>query len=269
VQASSTPYPGVNVALAELSAAVQAVLGSHFVGMYLYGSLALGGFDPSTSDIDFIVVTDKELPDSIVDALEGMHARFAVGGSPWSARIEAAYIPRDAVHIDVSATERYPQIERERPFGRYPVESGWVIQLYTLREHGVVIAGPDPRNLVAPIAANEVRRVSAAHAVIWAEQARHEAAWLDWARQREAHAFVVLTLCRMLYSLETGRVASKPRAARWVVETMGSRWSELTDGALARRGKTEAVVDRAVQEMVAFVEYVARRYEAWRGGERQ
>ena len=50
--ADPTAYPDVNAVLAELSASVQTVLGHHFVGMYLYGSLALGDFNPRSSDID-------------------------------------------------------------------------------------------------------------------------------------------------------------------------------------------------------------------------
>ncbi len=44
-----TPYPDVNAVLHRLLAEVQAVLGERFVGLYLYGSLAGGDFDPDTS----------------------------------------------------------------------------------------------------------------------------------------------------------------------------------------------------------------------------
>ena len=79
-----TPYPDVNAVLHELLAGVQAILGDHFVGLYLHGSLAIGDFNPHRSDIDFVVVTAGELPDEMLPALEAMHAhgrwRFAVGG---------------------------------------------------------------------------------------------------------------------------------------------------------------------------------------------
>ena len=35
-----TPYPDVNVVLHALLSSVQTVLGNHFIGLYLYGSLA-------------------------------------------------------------------------------------------------------------------------------------------------------------------------------------------------------------------------------------
>lgn len=61
----ATPHREVNAALQELLSGARAILGSHFVGMYLDGSLALGDFDLETSDLDFVVVTT---PASAFDA---------------------------------------------------------------------------------------------------------------------------------------------------------------------------------------------------------
>ncbi|MBP2239694.1 streptomycin 3'-adenylyltransferase [Cytobacillus eiseniae] len=36
----------------------KAILDNHFIGFYIHGSLALGGFNPKNSDIDMIVVTN-------------------------------------------------------------------------------------------------------------------------------------------------------------------------------------------------------------------
>jgi predicted nucleotidyltransferase len=58
----ATPNPSVNAILEVLLSGVKEVLGTRFSGLYLYGSLAGGDFDPERSDIDFLVVTDGELP---------------------------------------------------------------------------------------------------------------------------------------------------------------------------------------------------------------
>jgi len=75
------------------------ILGNQFIGMYLYGSLASGGFNPETSDIDFLVVTSDELSSERIDALENMHASLAVSGLKWAAKLEGAYIPKHAALI--------------------------------------------------------------------------------------------------------------------------------------------------------------------------
>jgi len=71
-----TSYPEVNALLEELLESVQAILGSHFVGLYLDGSLTSGDFDQD-SDIDLVVVTDDEISDDLFAALQAMHERIA------------------------------------------------------------------------------------------------------------------------------------------------------------------------------------------------
>src|SRR3989337_1803491 len=83
-----TPYPEVNAMLHEVLSGVQTILGNHFTGMYLYGSLFGGDFDPQRSDIDFVVVTAGEVSEEQVPALEKMHARLWSSGSKWAAKLE-------------------------------------------------------------------------------------------------------------------------------------------------------------------------------------
>lgn len=44
-------YPGVYAILQKLKLNVQNVLKEQFIGMYIHGSLALGDFNPESSDI--------------------------------------------------------------------------------------------------------------------------------------------------------------------------------------------------------------------------
>ena len=55
-----TPYPEVNTILQVLLERVKSILGSHFIGMYLDGSLTSNDFDED-SDIDFVVVSDEDI----------------------------------------------------------------------------------------------------------------------------------------------------------------------------------------------------------------
>jgi predicted nucleotidyltransferase len=86
-----TPYSDVNAVLHDFEARLQALLGSHFRGMYLCGSLALGDFNPNSSDIDFVVVTEGVISDDLFLALREMHTQFDESLSPWAAKVEAVY----------------------------------------------------------------------------------------------------------------------------------------------------------------------------------
>jgi hypothetical protein len=254
-----TAYKDVNAALLNFQERIQAILGSQFVGMYLYGSLALGDFDPGTSDIDFIVVTQNEITDADYAPLAEMHEQFDQSGSTWAKRIEAAYIPQQALYQPSPTSEKYPQVEKGTKLFKAPLENGWCFQLHTLRTYGVVVAGPDPQDITGLVDLSSMRQAVLAIAGGWLEQSRKDPEWLEWVRLKEAQSFVVLTLCRMLYSLETGDVASKPAAARWAKQFLDQDWADLVDRALSGQHAFGEASSRDVEDTLALIRYTAEQ----------
>jgi hypothetical protein len=254
--AHSTPYPEVNVVLQALLSGVQDVLGDCFVGLYLYGSLAGGDFCPQRSDIDFVVATAGELPNEVVAALEAMHARIANSGLKWAAKLEGAYVPLGTLCRHDPSGSPCPCINEGR-FYQAALGSDWVIQRYTLREQGVVVAGPDPRSLIDPVQPDDVKR-----AVLcflrewWAPMLQDPDPRLHGG---EYQAYTVLTMCRALYTLQHGAVVSKTAAARWAQEALGERWEGLIGRALAWRRDAPSSGDGSgldVDEALGFIRCV-------------
>src|SRR5438552_5729728 len=83
-----TPYEEVNTILHVLLTSIQEILGPQLVGLYLYGSLSLGDFDPASSDIDFLVVTEEELSQEVLEQLRAMHTTITSSGMPYATRLE-------------------------------------------------------------------------------------------------------------------------------------------------------------------------------------
>jgi hypothetical protein len=232
--------------------------------MYLTGSLALGDFDPHTSDIDFIVLTDVALSPDLIEALREMHERFSTSSSAWADKIEAVYVPPEALHPVPVPPASYPQVEKGRPLFVAPLESGWIFQCYTLWAHGVTAAGPDIRPLVGPVDPDDMRRAAAPIAELWLEQARHDPTWPVWVYERGHQAFVVLTLCRLLYTLHSGSVASKPAAARWAVQTLEPRWAALIERSLAEQHGNGETPASEVADTIALVQHTVEQFQRWK-----
>src|SRR5690349_11444320 len=146
-----TRYSDINAVLQQLLADVRAVLGDQFVGMYLHGSLASGDFEPATSDIDFVVATADALAGPIVAELEVLHLRLIGSGLYWATNLEGTYFPREALRHYTPSDVLYPSLN-ESKFYMGGHGSDWVIQSYILREHGIALAGPSPRELIDPVA---------------------------------------------------------------------------------------------------------------------
>jgi len=231
-----TPYPEVNAVLHGLLSGVQTILGNHFTGMYLHGSLASGDFDPQRSDIDFVVVTAGELPGEMLPALAAMHARLAASGLKWAKRLEGTYIPQQALRRYDPAHAQHPSIGVDWSFGVDHQGSDGVIQRHILREQGVVVAGPAPQTLIDPVRPNDLRRAVLATLHEWWSQQLENPVRLD---SREYQAYAVLTMCRALYTLQYGTIVSKPVAAQWAQEALGERWARLIERALAWRHDDE------------------------------
>ena len=228
-QTNSTPHPAINAVLHLLLTRVQATLGDHFVGLYLHGSLASGDFDPQRSDIDFVVVTADALPDALIPALAALHARMVDSGLSWATKLEGTYFPQQALRRYAPSDALYPSLNEGR-FYMGGHGSDWVIQCHILREHGIVLAGPAPRSLIDPVAPDDLRRAMRELLRDWWAPMLYDTARL---RSAEYQAYAVLTMCRALYTLATGAVASKPVAARWAQAALGAPRAALIERALA------------------------------------
>lgn len=253
-----TPYPDVNAAVAQLLAPVRAILADSLVGMYLYGSLAQGDFHHDTSDIDIIVVTARAVTADQFAALGGLHTAFRASDSPWSGKIEAAYIQRDALNLPAGQPTRYPQLEKDRDLSWDPLELGWAFQRAVLRDQGIAIAGPDPATLVAPVPAQELLAADRAIVRMW-QQDRADPSWIAWVCEREAQRFFLVTLCRVLYRLANGTLASKSAAAHWAQAALEPRWAALIARSLTNHSD---LTDEDLAESLAFLDFTAETLAA-------
>jgi hypothetical protein len=250
---SPTPFEDVNALLARLLADVRAILGDRLVGLYLYGSLSSGGFDPDSSDVDFLVVTDGALHESDLDALRQMHEGLARSGLPYATELEGSYIPAHALRRYDPDDSRHPSIGIDWDFGIISHGHQWVLEGELVRTRGVRVAGPPPASLIDP-ATPDVLRDAALHILrdFWSKQLDGA----EWLRPRNYQAFAILTMCRAMYTVEHGKVISKPEAARWARGALDPEWGPLVDRALAWRHERD---DAPLDETMAFIRHALER----------
>jgi hypothetical protein len=126
-----------------------------------------------------------------------------------------------------------------------------------MREHGIVLSGPDPRDLIDPVTATDLRREVIARIDAFMPDLLTWSGGLDNAWTQP---YVVGSLCRMLHTLEVGRVTSKQEALRWAKATLDVEWSDLIQGALDDRPEPWVRVHQparlgTVDRTWAFIEY--------------
>jgi hypothetical protein len=219
-----TPYPEINALLKELHSSAYAILGQAWLGLYLSGSLAGGDFDPLRSDIDFMILTDEILPPGSIQALEVLHASLAFRHPSWGMRLEGPYIPLQTLRRFDPATAQYPSARVGGSFGIDQQGIDGILQRHLLREQAVALSGPPLRDWIDPVPPDDLRQASAGILHEWWQPQLQDSHRL---LVREYQAYAVLTMCRILFTLQFGQVVSKPRAASWAQKALGEHWIAL------------------------------------------
>jgi hypothetical protein len=216
-------YAKANDLLTLLQTQLTELLGEQFVGLYLYGSLASGDFNPASSDIDFVVVTRGKLAPQTVAALEQMHQALWASGSKWAAKLEGSYIPLDDLRQYDHKGGPFPQVNEGRFFvsGHGP---DWIIQRYMLREHGAAVSGPPLKPFIDPVAPEQLRQAARGVLNDWWAGVLDNPAWLE---RRDYQAYATLTMCRARYMLQHGAIIAKPAAVTWALANLDGRWRPL------------------------------------------
>jgi hypothetical protein len=157
-----------------------------------------------------------------------MHNHLAKSGLKLAAKLEGSYVPQAVIRRHTLSEAQYPTINEGR-FYLGPLDSDWIIHRHILREQGVVVAGPPLQTLIDPVPPESLRQAVFDLLNEW---------WLPMLEnparlQTDGYqAYAVLTMCRVLCSLQHGAIASKLVSARWAQEHLGGRWATLIAVAL-------------------------------------
>ena len=140
---SPTPYKDLNTVLEDLVTSVQAILQDNFIGAYLQGSFAIGDFDEH-SDVDFIIVTERELSDSEITALQTMHGRIYDIDIEWAKHLEGSYFPRAILRDYTNSGSDIWFLNHGSREIELSDHCNTVVVRWVLREWGVTLAGVAP-----------------------------------------------------------------------------------------------------------------------------
>jgi Domain of unknown function (DUF4111)/Nucleotidyltransferase domain len=191
--------------LPELLEDLRSTLGDDLVGVYLYGSAISGGFNPETSDLDLLIVTETDGAAIDLEALDGVHKRLAAREPDWGDRLDLAYIGRTTL-ANFRAGGIVVSISHDDPLQRYDEAQDWLQTWYLVQLADTPVAGPRVPDVVPPIGVDEFVRAVTRSTLELADKALRD--------QRDGwRAYALLTLCRVLVAQASGALVSKQDAA--------------------------------------------------------
>ncbi len=252
----ATVFPELNELLGGLVARVESILGGDFVGAYLTGSFALGAGD-LYSDCDFLIVTEDRVTAEQERALRELHDEIPTRSGHWTHDLEGSYAPRADLETLAALDRQWLYVDRGRREMQWSTHCNTEVVRWTLRKCGLTLAGPDPREFVRRVPGDALRNTMPPLIESFLPDLFSWTSFdIAWSQR-----YAVASLCRMLYTLDNGEVASKPASLEWAKYTLNPAWHGLIQQVLDDRALAWDDPPRtgSVEATIAFAEYARQR----------
>jgi hypothetical protein len=213
--------PAIGACLAAVATGLERVLGPALVGAYLHGSVVLGGWSPSRSDIDLLAVASRPLDprEKQVIAARLQHPSLRCPGAGLELSLVTAavaadppWLPPFELHVSTGREVKVADGSTE------PGDPDLVLSFAVCHRSGVAVTGPPPAEVFT-----EPPRA-------WLlERAAEELRWALGHGASFAHR--VLTACRAWRLLDEDVLDSKVGAGEWARPLLAD--PAVVDAALA------------------------------------
>ncbi|MBZ0291013.1 MAG: DUF4111 domain-containing protein [Anaerolineae bacterium] len=238
---------------------MQRELPGYITGFYLHGSLALGAFQPHTSDIDCITTISRRSTDDDVTRLAAIHQALETRYPDWP--LSVSYLQWGDLGQFESNIEPYPcyhdSVLHPRSYNDINAVTWWL-----LKHRGVTLYGPSTDTMDFTI--DWDRLVAEMHDnmnTYWAGFTRKPAriAWLwsDYGVQ-----WAVLGVLRQFYTFREQAITSKVGAGEYALEQLPARWHPIIQEALTIRNQAGPSRYRSratrARDAFLFLRYVIR-----------
>lgn len=223
-----TPYPEVNFLVDQICKNAQQVFGKGLLGFYLDGSLSYDAFDEA-SDIDFVCVSKEPTSDEQFGALFQFHERLSDLPNKLAIQIEGFYVSAEQLRKSMIPEPLVPNIERgpQEKLKWVSLAPVWDVHRQYLYQAGIVVFGVPAEQLIDPITPAKLRKAM----VTWETWLPSLISDPSQVTTRGYQSYIVLTLARILYTIQNGALASKPQAIEWLKQNGNGEWNDLLEDA--------------------------------------
>lgn len=249
----ATPYKVINNVLCFLVRGIRSIFGDDLVGIYLTGSLSYGDFNEGRSDIDLAVVLKDPAKGEKINAVKKLHEDTEKKFMRWAKRIECSYIPLNMLQNILPPEEVRPYFGAGIFYPEAKYGNEWIINQSVLVSHGIALLGPEFKTLVkVPIESKDIIEARKRDLFEEWQPKINDPAYLEDPHQQ---SYLILHLCRILYTILTGELASKPKSAAW----MKKEYPKLASLVEEAESWHYGVQMKRQKEVVEFIKFVINK----------
>ncbi|MBA2726809.1 MAG: DUF4111 domain-containing protein [Parachlamydiaceae bacterium] len=227
---SITIYPIINEILVYWVGKVDTSLGQNLIGLYLFGSLTYGDFVHTRSDIDLMAVVKKPLSSAEMEKIKQLHQNIEEKFPEWKGRVECSYLPKTLINELLPPKQTRPYFGGGAWYDEADYGNEWLINQFFLYNNSISLFGPEYKLLMTvPPDIREVQKACIRDLLCEWKPKINDSQWLE---NSHYQSYLVLNLCRILYTVHNAKMGSKKFAAMWVKKTF-PEWHALIEEAEA------------------------------------
>ncbi|WP_283679837.1 aminoglycoside adenylyltransferase domain-containing protein [Lentilactobacillus sp. Marseille-Q4993] len=231
--------------LTNIKAKLNRLLGDNLVGIYLHGSLVLGGFDDN-SDVDFIAVVNDPLSFEMKKKLMKITFEDLWSLSPEKGLELHVILSNQAKHITTKPNfefhfskyhlKHYLDSPSEYIKKMHGFDLDLIAHVKVINQCGVALIGPNPEDVFETVSDLDY----------W-NAVKYD---IDFQGQPDNPSNEVLNLCRTLAFLKKGNIYPKIRSAYWVINNYPSFSAEVIRRCIDSRSSANGTInDREIIEV--------------------
>lgn len=254
-----TIYPSANDFISDYVTQVSNLLGDNLVGVYLFGSLTYGDFNPNSSDIDLLTLVKNPLAIKVIEKIEKLHKDLEQHHSKWKNRVESSYTPINMLGQITPPIAPRPYYGEGKMWHEADYGNEWIINLYLLKKHGITLFGTNLHQLIDNVDIVEVQKACIRDLFKeWEPKLREP----DWLNNSHYQSYLILNLCRILYTVLNANPRSKKVSSQWVKKTY-PQWGNLVETAENWHYGTTMTKQTEALEFLKFVIDRVKQHELY------
>jgi len=226
----------------------------NIIGIYLFGSLAYGGFSEETSDIDLQVITKTLLNDTELENVKDIHKKLIEINNIWGKRLEVSYTP-----VDMLKEKNIPTLPRPYYNEIFYYKAGygneWLINNYLILNYGKTIYGPDFNKLIEyKITIDDVKgSCKKDFYKEWKPKIDDD----EWLSHSNNQAYIILNICRIIYTINNSKTENKHNSAKWV-KNQYKQWKKLIEKAEEWDYQKTMNKQKEIKEFIIYMEKIIK-----------
>lgn len=186
---------------------LEKVIGSNLIGVYPFGSMVLDFFDPISSDYDILVITKKSIDLDVADKLR----KYLSQDQPLINKIELCIATKGSIY-EYSPDDLFWYKSSICEFSQIKLGKDWIINRFILLKGKYSFIGNPIKEYIRSVKPEEV--IKASRELLFENWTKYKDG-AEWMSKKKYQSFAILTMARILYTINNYDCVSKKTSAEW------------------------------------------------------